>query len=302
MGTKLRVGDFVDGEVEHGQTRPQGGDGEAGGQDLPPGTHQDGTRGLGVVEHDAPADHGRIAEPQELQGRLGDDGVDDGADEAHPDDGDEVGQYLHQDDAPGRFTQHLGGDDELLLPQGQGLGADDPGAIGPGGQPYDEGDHHGGGLSDEACQHQQQGEVRDHQHHVHQEGEALVHHAAEVAGGDAHRDGQGAHQQACPEAHHQGDAGAVGELGPEIVAHAVGTHHQLHAGGLVGAGDPLGGFVAGEQRGEQGHQHEGDHDGEAEGGLLVTQQDFQDSRHTHLICLLYADGDPGRRRARPPGS
>src|SRR5690606_7985887 len=112
-----------------------------GGQDLPPGTHQDGTGGLGVVEHDAPADHGRITEPQELQGRLGDDGVDDGADEAHPYDGDEVRQYLHQNDAPGWLPQHFGGDDELFFPQGQGLGPDDARAVGPGGKAYDERNH-----------------------------------------------------------------------------------------------------------------------------------------------------------------
>ncbi len=133
MGAQLRVGDFIDGEVEHGQSRAQGGDGKAGGQDLPPGADQDGARGLGVVEHDAPAHHGGVAQTQELQGRFGDDGVDDGADEAHPDDGDEVGQNFHQDDAPGRLPQHFGGDDELFLPQGQGLGPDDPRAIGPGG-------------------------------------------------------------------------------------------------------------------------------------------------------------------------
>ena len=78
-------------------------------------------------------------------------------------------------------------------------------------------------------QHQQQGGSGS-QHHVHQEGGGTRPHAAEVASGDPPCS-QGAHQQACPEAHHQGDAGAVGELGPEIVAHAVGTHHQLHAGG-----------------------------------------------------------------------
>ena len=39
------------------------------------------------------------------------------------------------------LAQHFGGDDELFLPQGQGLGADHPGAIGPGGKADDEGDH-----------------------------------------------------------------------------------------------------------------------------------------------------------------
>ncbi len=140
MGAQLRVGDFVDGKVEQGQAGTERCDGEAGGQDLPPGADQNGARGLGVVEHDAPAHDCGVAKAQELQGRLGDDGVDDGADEAHPDDGDEVRQYLHQDDAPGRLPQHLGGDDELFLPQGQGLGADDPRTIGPGGKAYDEGD------------------------------------------------------------------------------------------------------------------------------------------------------------------
>ena len=39
--------------------------------------------------------------------------------------------------------------------------------------------------------------------------------------------------------------------------------------------DLLGGFVAGEQRGEQGHQHEGDHDGEAEAAFLLPSRFFK---------------------------
>ncbi len=154
MGAQLRVGDLVDGEVEQGQTGTQGGDGEAGGQDLPPGTDQNGAGGLGVVEHDAPAHHGRVAKAEELQGCFGDDGVDDGADEAHPDDGDEVGQDLHQNDAPGWLTQYFGGDDELLLAQRQSLGADDPRAIGPRGQPYYHRNDRRRRLPDKARQHQ----------------------------------------------------------------------------------------------------------------------------------------------------
>ena len=89
------------------------------------------------------------------------------------------------------------------------------------------------------------------QHHVHQEGEALVHHAAEVAGGDAHCDGQGAHQQACPEAHHQERCGPLVNWAQRSWPMRLELITSLHAGGWWGE-RPLGGFVAGRSRGATG--------------------------------------------------
>ena len=91
-----RIGDLVDAEIDQRQADADDRDGGAGCEDLPPGADGDRRGGLGVVEHGAPRHRQRIAEAEELERRLGDDGVDDAADEIEADDRQEIGDDLDQ--------------------------------------------------------------------------------------------------------------------------------------------------------------------------------------------------------------
>ncbi len=69
----------------------------------------------GVVEHRAPGDAQRIAEAEIFERRLGDDGVDDAADDVDADQRHEIGQDLDEDHPPVRLADHAGGHDEFAV-------------------------------------------------------------------------------------------------------------------------------------------------------------------------------------------
>ena len=151
------------------QPEAEQGERDAGREDVPPGADRERRGVLRVVEHDAPGDGVRVAEAEELERRLGDDGEDDAADEVDADDRDEVREDLEGHDAPARLAQHLGRLDEVALPERQRLRARDARAPGPRGEAEDDGDDERARLADEGREHQQQRQVGDDEDHVGEE-------------------------------------------------------------------------------------------------------------------------------------
>ena len=173
---------------------------------------------LGGVEQDrAPTPAGRrIQHTEEAERDVRSDGVEHGEQERRGEDRDQVGHHLEDDDAPGRLAADPGRFDEVAVAQRQRLGPKNPGPPGPAGGRDDGSDQQIVGrltLGQEASDHDQQRQRRQHQKYVGQHGQEVVDETAQVAGGDADDDRQHRGDRAGQERHHQRRPRAHQQLG-----------------------------------------------------------------------------------------
>src|SRR6516225_6041290 len=137
-----RVTDLVECVVEQREGRPQGDDAQTG-RDDPQRRDLEGLVVLGPVQHRAPADHVRVAEPDELQAG----GEQHGVQRVGQEGGHEQRRHrrddLHADDVQRALAADLRRVQEVPLAQRQRLGAEPACGVRPAGQ-SDNRDHHRG--------------------------------------------------------------------------------------------------------------------------------------------------------------
>ena len=246
----------------------------------------------GVLEHRAPGDPGRVAEPEEGERRLGEDRDGDDQHRVGEDQRQRVGEDVGADDVGVAGPQGTGALDEGALAQREDLGADDPPGAGPGGEPDDRDQHPQRGVQQPGeDDHQRQG--RDHQEPVLQRVEDAVGPAAEVAAGQAHRRPQHRRdhrrreadddRDLRPDQQLREDVGA--ELGrPQRVIGADPLQH-LEAGGV--------GIVGRDRAAEDRHQDEQPDHAEADPPAPGVQEELADAA---LGGRTARRGDHGRPR------
>ena len=280
-----RAADLVEGVVEQREGGAEERDADAGRDRPERHARQERVVRLRPVEHRSPALAVRIAEPDELQTRGGEDGVDRRAEEGRDDERRHRRQDLVQDHVRLPLPAHAGRLEEVAPPQRQGLRAELPGAVRPAEHPEhdDEGE--------EACvllvggDHDDEREDRQDEDHVGDEGEEPVGGAAEIARRDAHEDGQDRGDRADGQRDQEREAGAPDELREDVLpvgswcrASAAGT--RASPGGKIFAVGLYGAICPGNER-EHGEEEQQEHAGDrllaaADGTPEVTQTTLPD--------------------------
>src|SRR5499427_4940786 len=211
-----RVTDLVECVVEQRERRPQGDDAQTG-RDDPQRRHLERLVVLGPVQHRAPADHVRVAEPDELQAG----GEQHRVQRVGQERGHEQRRHrrddLHADDVEPALAADLRRVEEVPVAQRQRLGAELARGVGPAGGGDDRDHHRGPGSVQVAADDDEQREQRDDQEHVGYHVERPVPRSAEVGGGhaDQHRDDRG--EQAHPERDQEHRPGSVDHLGEHVL-------------------------------------------------------------------------------------
>ncbi len=257
MALQARVQGVLECGAEQRRRQHHPHDREARWQQRPPGTGADRPAVEREVQHLAPADDRRIAEAEEGERRLGQDGEAD--DENH------VGQHQRQhrgQDVPPQDVRVAGADgprahDELTLPDAEGLGTHQPCGRGPAQRPDDEDDRAQRGA-DDRHQHDLQRQVRDDEEEVGDPHQQRADPSAAVAGNDPDETSDDERDGGGREANHQRHARAVEERGEDVLAAVIGPEHVRGRGRLVDVTDvdPHAGVrvVRREQRREDRHQ------------------------------------------------
>src|SRR5579875_3743258 len=217
-----RVADLVERVVDQRERRAQGHDAQAGNDD-PQWRDLECLRLLGPVEHRAPARHVRVAEPEELEAggeqhriqRVGQEAGDQQRCHRRDD--------LDHDDVEPPLAAHARGLQVVAASQGQRLGTELAGGVGPAGG-GDDNDHDcRAGALEIAADDDQQRQQRDDQQHVGDHVEHAVVDSAEVGGRDADQHGDDGGAEAHSEGDQQHRPGAVNHLGEHVLAECGGA-------------------------------------------------------------------------------
>ncbi|WIB14062.1 hypothetical protein DEJ36_12485 [Curtobacterium sp. MCPF17_052] len=118
----------------------------------------------------------------------------------------------------------LRGRHEVAAAEGLRLGAEHTRSPCPAGDDDDRDDDRDAAVLQVRRDHDHERQARDHQEQVHDEADDLGHPAADVAPAEADRDGDERGQDARDRADHDRDAGAVDQLGEDVLAGGGGAH------------------------------------------------------------------------------
>ena len=234
-----------------------------GGMNDPPGLRCDRARLERVVEHLAPGRVRRVAEAEEGERGLGEDHDRHRERRVREDQRRDVRDDVARHQMPVRRAERAAAVDVVALPEGQHLGADQPGGRGPRGDP-DHQDDVAHRRAEDGREHDGQRQERDHEEPLRDAHQDAADLAAVEAGGDPDDRSDQDREDRRREAHEQARPRAPDELRHDVAAETVRPQRAelrgVREGRVVRRVDRAEARLVGEQGRSDRHQHGGHED------------------------------------------